>query len=50
MRRSSNNLSEEVSLYVGSCRIIILNSHRQIDYALRTVVLTEKTIYTYLQR
>ena len=47
MRRKNNAYNEEITLFVGTTRIIIVNGNRQIDYAFRTVRLTEKILYTY---
>lgn len=40
MRRQSNDPKHEVTLFVGNCKLIILNQRKQIDYAFRTVQLT----------
>lgn len=47
MRRNHDDPSKEVTLFVGNCHIIIVNNNRQIDYAFRTIRLTEKVIFTY---
>lgn len=47
MRRRSNDPQKEVTLFVGKSRIIVLTKNKQIDYAHRTVQLTEHKIYTY---
>ena len=40
MRRTSKDPKEEVSLFVGVCRLIVLKKNREVDFALRTVLLT----------
>ena len=47
MKRNSNDPEEEITLFIGTCRLIILNSKRQIDYALRTIRLTERMLFCY---
>lgn len=40
MRRKSNDPKDPVTLFVGNCKLIVINNHKQIDYAIRTVQLT----------
>ena len=47
MRRNSKDPKEEITLFIGGCRLIVLNSNRQIDFATRTILLTETTLFTY---
>lgn len=50
MLRNNSDQNKEIKLFIGTSRLIIVSSTRQIDYALRTIVVTEKTLYTFLPR
>ena len=40
MYRTSKDPKDEVTLFIGCCRLIVINNKKQIDFAIRTVQLT----------
>jgi hypothetical protein len=46
-RRTDNELEEEIILFAGSGQLITINNTQQIALAHRTILLNERTLFTY---